>query len=64
MSGAACTCPIHWRQLYTDIEGVRDAVEPTLADTAASLLFRAWCVGCGAEYTYPFRLAAERSEAA
>jgi hypothetical protein len=46
------------------IEGVRYEVEPTVADTATSLLFRAWCVGCGAEFTYPFRIASRDLHAA
>ena len=56
MSAAACTCRIHWVRLYTVIEGVRYSVEATVVDTATSMLFRAWCAGCGAEYTYPFRV--------
>ena len=64
MSMAACTCPIHWRQLYTMIENVRYEVEPTVADSPTSALFRAWCAGCGAEYVYPFRLSTVQSRAA
>lgn len=64
MSAAACACPIRWRRLYTTIEGVRYEVEPNPVDTATSLLFRAWCAGCGAEYTHPFRVSAERDRAA
>ena len=64
MSAAACTCLIHWRRLYTVIEGVRYCVEPTVADTATSMLFRAWCADCGAEYTYPFRTVAVQTHAA
>ncbi len=56
MRAATCTCRIHWVRLYAVIDGVRYAVEPTVADTASSVLFRAWCAGCGAEYTYPFRV--------
>ncbi|MFG3423375.1 hypothetical protein [Micromonospora sp. NPDC048063] len=46
------------------IEGTRHEVEPSLGDTATSLLFRAWCAGCGAEYTHPFRISATRHQAA
>lgn len=53
---SACICLTRWPRLYVVIEGVRREVEPTVADTATSALFRAWCAGCGAEYTYPFRL--------
>lgn len=38
------------------IDGVRYEVEPVLADSPTSALFRAWCAGYGAEHTYPFRL--------
>jgi hypothetical protein len=64
MSTAACLCPIRWRRLYAMIEGTRYEVEPSLGDTATSLLFRAWCAGCGAEYTHPFRISATRHQAA
>ncbi|MEU8376551.1 hypothetical protein AB0C22_26005 [Micromonospora sp. NPDC048894] len=64
MSTAACLCPIHWRGLYTLIEGTRYEVIPSPVDTATSLLFRAWCAGCGTEYTHPFRTSAARSQAA
>jgi hypothetical protein len=53
---SACICLIRWPRLYVVIEGVRYEVERTVADTATSTLFRAWCAGCGAEYTYPFRV--------
>jgi hypothetical protein len=56
MSGTAYTCRIHWPRLYLVVSGVRHAVEPTPADTPTSVLFRTWCAGCGAEYTYPFRV--------
>ncbi|MEU6077532.1 hypothetical protein [Micromonospora sp. NPDC047074] len=46
------------------IEGSRYEVEPSLSDTATSLLFRAWCADCGAEYTHPFRTSATRHQAA
>jgi hypothetical protein len=64
MSVATCTCRIHWHQLYTVIEGEQYDVEPTAADTPTSVLFRAWCSGCGAAYTYPFRLSTVQSRAA
>ena len=64
MSAAACCCPVHWRRLFTVIEGVRYTAEPTLADTATSALFRAWCADCGAEYTYPFRLGTRQARVA
>jgi hypothetical protein len=57
MTAVACTCPVHWRRLYTVIAGKRYTVEPAPADTPSSRLFRAWCAGCGAEFTYPFRIA-------
>ncbi|MBW6435839.1 DUF4158 domain-containing protein [Actinoplanes hulinensis] len=44
--------------------GVRYEVEPAEADTPTSALFRAWCAGCGAEYTYPFRTVAAQTRAA
>ncbi|MFY1686182.1 hypothetical protein ACN265_32180 [Micromonospora sp. WMMD730] len=59
-----CTCPARWRRLYTVIEGVRYRVEPATANTATSLLFRAWCASCGAEYGHPFRLDARDLNAA
>jgi len=43
---------------------VRYEVEPAAADSPTSALFRAWCAGCGAEYTYPFRLVTIQSQAA
>jgi hypothetical protein len=43
---SACICLIRWPRLYVVIEGVRYEVEPTVADTATSALFRAWCAGC------------------
>jgi hypothetical protein len=46
------------------IEGTRYEVEPSPVDTATSLLFRAWCAGCGAEFTHPFRVSAPRDRAA
>jgi len=61
---AACTCLIRWRRLYTVIEGIRYEVEPTPVDTAISSQFRAWCVGCGIEFTYPFRVSAAQDRAA
>ncbi len=64
MSTTACLCPMRWRHLYAMIEGTRYKVDPSLADTATSLLFRAWCAGCGAEYTHPFRISATHAQAA
>ncbi|EEP74651.1 hypothetical protein MCAG_04978 [Micromonospora sp. ATCC 39149] len=64
MSAAAWTCPIRWRCLYAIIEGVRYEVDPSPDDTAISLLFRAWCAGCGVEFTHPFRISAARERAA
>lgn len=64
MSAVACLCPIRWRRLYTMIEGTRYEVNPSPVDTATSLLFRAWCAGCGVEYTHPFRISATRDQAA
>ncbi|PWU52728.1 hypothetical protein DLJ47_17905 [Micromonospora sp. S4605] len=64
MTTAACTCPIRWRRLYTTIEGIRYEVKPAPADTPTSLLFRAWCAGCGAEFTYPFRVDPAHDQAA
>jgi hypothetical protein len=46
------------------IEGLRYEVEPVATDSPTSALFRGWCAGCGAEYTYPFRLVAVQSRAA
>lgn len=54
--------PLAW--LYVVIEGVRYEVEPAEADTPTSVLFRAWCAGCGAEYTYPFRVSTTTRRAA
>ncbi|MGJ3227101.1 hypothetical protein ACQEUV_17320 [Micromonospora aurantiaca (nom. illeg.)] len=53
-----------WQRLYIVIEDVRYEVEPAAADTATSLLFRAWCGGCGTEFTFPFRLGARDLRAA
>lgn len=64
MNTTACLCPTRWRHLYAMIEGTRYKVDPSLADTATSLLFRAWCAGCGAEYTHPFRISATHAQAA
>ncbi|BCY11125.1 hypothetical protein [Actinoplanes sp. L3-i22] len=64
MNGSACICLIRWPRLYVVIEGVRYEVEPAAADTPTSALFRAWCAGCGAEYTYPFRTVAAQTRAA
>lgn len=61
---AACTCMPQWQRLYIVIEDVRYEVEPAAADTATSLLFRAWCGGCGTEFTFPFRLGARDLRAA
>jgi hypothetical protein len=55
---------IRWRRLYAVIEGVRYTVEPTVAETVTSMLFRAWCAGCGAEYPYSFRLGERDGRAA
>ncbi|MEU6020192.1 hypothetical protein [Micromonospora sp. NPDC047134] len=63
-AGTACLCPIRWRHLYTLIEDTRYEVTPSPVDTATSLLFRAWCTGCSAEYTHPFRISAARDQAA
>jgi hypothetical protein len=46
------------------IEGVRYDVWPDAADTPTSVLFRAWCAGCGAEYMFPFRLGTAQGRAA
>ena len=59
-----CICRFHWPRLYALIDGVRYEVEPCEADTPPSALFRAWCAGCGAEYTYPFRTVAAQTRAA
>jgi hypothetical protein len=64
MNGSACICLIRWPRLYVVIEGVRYEVEPAEADSPTSALFRAWCAGCGAEYTYPFRTIAAQTLAA
>jgi hypothetical protein len=58
---SACICLTRWPRLYVVIEGVRYEVEPAVADSPTSALFRAWC---GAEYTYPFRLVTAQSQAA
>ena len=50
-----CICLIRWPRLYVVIDGVRCEAEPCETDTPTSALLRAWCAGCGAEYTYPFR---------
>ena len=64
MNGTACICVIRWPRLYVVIEGVQYEVEPAVADSPTSALFRAWCAGCGTEYTYPFRLSTAHSRAA
>ncbi|GAA0451560.1 hypothetical protein Aca07nite_56140 [Actinoplanes capillaceus] len=46
---SACICLTRWPRLYVLIEGVRYEVEPAVADSPTSALFRAWCAGCGAE---------------
>ncbi len=61
---AACTCLIRWRRLYAVIDGVRYAVEPAVADTATSMLFRAWCAGCDTEYPHSFRISSPDIRAA
>jgi hypothetical protein len=61
---SACICLTRWPWLYVLIEGVRHEVEPAVADSPTSALFRAWCAGCGVEYTYPFRLVTTQSQAA
>ena len=64
MSGAACPCRIHWQRLYTVVDGARYEVEPAVALTPTSALFRAWCAGCGAECPHPFRLGSAQTRPA
>ena len=61
---SACICLIRWPRLYVRIEGVRYEVEPAETDTPTSARSRAWCAGCGAEYTYPFRVSTTPHRAA
>jgi hypothetical protein len=43
-------------RLYTVIKACGMRSSRRVAGTATSMLFRAWCAGCGAEYTYLFRV--------
>jgi hypothetical protein len=63
MNGSACICLIRLPRLDVVIDGVRYEVEPPEADTPTSALFRAWCAGCGAEDTDPFRTVDARTRA-
>jgi len=64
VNSSACICLTRWPRLHIVIEGVRYEVEPAEADTPTSALFRARCAGCGAEYTYPFRMVIPHAPAA
>jgi hypothetical protein len=59
-----CRCPVHRQRLYTMIEGTRYEAEPTLGNTATSILFRAWCSRCSGEYAHPFRVVTRSGRAA